>query len=65
VSDAELIHELELKLERTLRELAELELGHAHPAERLLKRAEVIEVRREIARAAGVLRRRRHERSAA
>jgi hypothetical protein len=54
VSDAELLRWLQRELERAEQEEAELEASNAHPAALLLKRVEVIELRRKVTTLAGV-----------
>jgi len=54
VSDAELLGWLQRELERAEREEAELEARQAHPAALLLKRVDVVELRRKVTNLAGV-----------
>ena len=54
VSDAELLSWLQRELERAERQESELEASDAHPAALLLKRVEVIELRRKVTNLAGV-----------
>ena len=52
MSDVELLRSLERELERSEREEVELRTRTAHPAEVLLKRVHVRELRRKVATAA-------------